>query len=64
MKYLRKSDWGDYWFADPGFSIPKLVERSWSIVARMGLRLDLGKGRASDHGLLGNESSGPVRDGS
>ncbi|MFQ5649622.1 MAG: hypothetical protein ACE5IY_06740 [bacterium] len=39
VKYLKKSDWGDYWTSDAQVTPGRLVERSFDIVAKVGLHL-------------------------
>lgn len=42
MKYLRKSDWGNYWASDIDFDHEKLIERSLSALAKFGIQLSGG----------------------
>ncbi len=39
MRYLKKSDWGDYWATNEKMSHEQLIERSFEVLSKSNIRL-------------------------
>lgn len=52
IKYLRKSDWGDYWASDSSLDDKKLVERAEFLISKLGVQISEVKPGDSDDEIV------------
>lgn len=45
MKYLKKSDWGNYWATNEKIDQARLIQRSFEILSKKNIRLFSDKNR-------------------
>ncbi len=56
MKYLKKTDWGDYWQTEAGISRAELIERALTQVAHLGICLPPSPGPDPEEAPIISES--------